>query len=134
MAIINSNANLLNNPLIKGNNAPANTQQPRKNSEFWLNVGVMAGDEFISLPTGLPLDDMKPARANTNNAEWNQIAQAKNTLLEQLQMIASQLEPGKEVTLSLEVQLRRAAKNDEPEKNDNPLAAAVMAALTGKTK
>lgn len=132
MTVLNASANLLNNPLIKGGNTAGIAQQPRKTSEFWLNVGIMAGEEFISLPVGLPLDDMKPARANTNNAEWNQIAQAKNVLLEQLQQIAAHLEPGKEVTLSLEVQLRRAAKNDEPAQDSNPLAAAVMAALTGK--
>ncbi|WP_139074153.1 hypothetical protein [Pantoea eucrina] len=126
------NTNLLNNALVKGNNMAGqnNGQQQRKPSEFWLNIGVMAGDEFISLPVGLPLDDMKPARANTNNAEWNQIAQAKNVLLEQLQQLGMQLEAGKEVELNLTVQLRRSAKNDEPAQNDNPLAAAVMAALT----
>lgn len=133
MTILNSTSNLLNNPLIKNSGGQQQQQQPRKNSEFWLNVGVMAGEgenaQFISLPVGLPLDDMKPARANTNNAEWNQVAQAKNTLLEQLQLLGAQLEPGKEVTLSLEVQLRRAAQNDEPTKEGNPLAAAVMAAL-----
>lgn len=128
MAVLNSA--LTSSSLVKGNNASnQNPQQPRKPSEFWLNVGVQAGEEFISLPVGLPLDDMKPARANTNNSEWNQMAQAKNTLLEQLQLLAAQLEPGKEVELNLTVQLRRAAQNDEPAKNDNPLANAVLAAL-----
>lgn len=131
MALINNGANLLNNSLIRGAQTPAASQQPRKPSEFWLNIGVQAGNEFISLPTGLPLDDMKPARANTNNADWNQMAQAKNLLLEQIQQIAAQMEPGAEHELTLTVKLRRTAQNSEPAAADNPLAAAVMAALLG---
>ena len=133
MAIVNNGSNLLNNSLIRSAQSPAPTsQQPRKPSEFWLNIGVQAGNEFISLPTGLPLDDMKPARANTNNADWNQMAQAKNLLLEQIQQIAAQMEPGAEHELTLTVKLRRTAQNNEPAAEDNPLAAAVMAALLGK--
>lgn len=133
MTILNNGSNLLNNSLIRGAQNPvSNHAQPRKPSEFWLNVGVQAGSEFISLPVGLPLDDMKPAKANTNNAEWNQIAQAKNVLLEQIQQIAAQMEPGAEHELTLTVKLRRTAQNNEPASENNPLANAVLAALLGK--
>ena len=131
MSLVNNGVNLLNHSLIRGAQPQVPAQQPRKPSEFWLNIGVNAGDEFISLPVGLPLDDMKPARTGSGKSDWQQMAQAKNLLLEQLQQLGAMMEPGTEQELTLTVRLRRTAQHIEPPADENPLAAAVMAALMG---
>lgn len=131
MTVINTAAASQISSLVKGAHPAA--QQPQKNSELWLNLGVEVqnGDKpaFISLPFGLPIDNMKPARAATSNAEWNAIAQAKNGLLEELQKLGASLEPGADLELNLVVKLHRSANNAEPEAADNTLLAQVLKTL-----
>lgn len=108
---------------------PAKADKPK--SEFWLNVGVQVGDQFISLPFGLALDDMKIMDAKGNNQEWIQTVQAKNALLQALQGTAAGLESGSSVVISeLQVQLLRASKPESTSNgDDNPLVAAILAQL-----
>lgn len=132
MSIVNTSAQT--SSLVRTSNVPAsNNNAQRKNSEFWLNIGVEAQQNneplFISLPVGLPIDDMKPARANTSNQEWNALAQAKNGLLEELQKLAAGLQPGETLPLTLTVQLHRSAQNEAPTASENPLLAQALAAL-----
>lgn len=108
---------------------PAKADKPK--SEFWLNVGVQVGDQFISLPFGLALDDMKIMDVKGNNQEWIQTVQAKNALLQALQDTAAGLESGSSVVISkLQVQLLRASKPESTSNgDDNPLVAAILAQL-----
>ena len=112
----------------------------RQPSLFWLNVGVTlegAGeggtDLFVSLPVGIPLDDMKPQAVRGNNADWIQLAQAKNALLEALQGAAAGLNPGDRVDMpELSVQLYRKGEPAQTASGDtNPLVAAMVGKLTG---
>jgi hypothetical protein len=112
----------------------------RQPSLFWLNVGVTlegAGqdgtDLFVSLPVGIPLDDMKPQAVRGNNADWIQLGQAKNALLEALQKAAAGLNPGDRVDLpQLSVQLYRKGEPAQSASSDtNPLVAALAKQLGG---
>ena len=72
--------------------APSTTE--RKPSEVWLNVGVNipgAGEDgadlFVSLPVGLPLDDMKAIQIRGSNQNSINLKQVKNALLDELQKL-----------------------------------------------
>ncbi len=110
----------------------SNIRQP---SNFWLNVGVTikgkdGEDVFISLPTGIALDDMKPQAVKGNNADWQQLAQTKNVLLEQLQQAAASLKPGERVNVPvLTVELYRRA---EPAQTADPATNSLVASLMEK--
>lgn len=80
------------------NAAPA--ERPRE--EYWLNIGWYAdavdenGEQFrqfISLNYGIPLSSVKEEKLGSNPA-WNALAQAKNSILEQLLVKAKSLQPG----------------------------------------
>lgn len=114
----------------KGN--VSNIRQP---SNFWLNVGVTikgkdGEDIFISLPTGIALDDMKPQAVKGNNTDWQALAQTKNVLLEQMQQAAASLKPGERVCVPvLTVELYRRA---EPAQIADPASNSLVASLMGK--
>lgn len=92
------------------NSAPA-TSSDRPASQFWLNVGMTAGEgdkeRFVSLPMGIALDNQKPIAIRGSNEDYNAFTGARNDLLEQLQTLAATLEPGGEAIIGLQVQLRR---------------------------
>lgn len=94
---------------------PGQTRRPnnstpaeRDQSQFWLNVGYTADDgRFVSLPYGLPMDNMADVRVSGQNEEWVALSHARNDLKAELLEAAGQLEPGQEVIVQLEVRLRR---------------------------
>lgn len=103
----------------KKGNAAKNTAptEEREKTEFWINVGRQVGDQFVSLPLGVPLDNLKPVKvpgSGTKNPEFRDLQQKRNKLLAQIQSIMAQLEPGEEHILKLEVQIRRNVERDEP--------------------
>ena len=82
-------------------------------SKFWLNIGFVAeganedsSDAFVSLPYGIPLDSMEPVKTASKNADFHAFQCARNDLLSQLQEYAKTLQPGEEVIIELQVQLR----------------------------
>lgn len=89
----------------------------RPKSQFWLNVGMRAGEgdaeRFVSLPQGVALDNLKPIAIRGSNEDYNKFTAARNDLLDQIMTLAASLDPGGEAYLSLEVQVRRV--NDEVE-------------------
>lgn len=122
--------------------AGASNDQRRKPSDFWLNVGIVLKDAgkdedgnptdlFISLPVGLPLDDMKPQKISGQNQDWIQLAQTKNKLLEELQKAAGSLQPGERAPVPmLSVELyRRNEPAQQGDPSSNSLVGALMQAL-----
>lgn len=96
------------------------TQEEREKSQVWLNIGLEAGGDengegarFVSLPVGVPLDTQKPIAVRGTNEDFNAFTGARNDLLEQLQMLAADLEPGEERIIGLQVQMRRIAAPTE---------------------
>ncbi len=93
-----------------GTAAPAATNE-RTPSQFWLNVGMTAGEgeteRFVSLPMGIALDSQKPIAVRGSNEDFNAFTVARNDLLDQLQTVAASLAPGEEKIVGLQVQLRR---------------------------
>lgn len=102
-------------------NKPAKDELPK--SQFWLNMGYTvegAGEDgedvFISLPFGQPLDPMEHVRTSSKNENYRLQQMARNELLDQLNELAKSLEPGEEIIVPLQIQLRRI-NNDAPEVN-----------------
>lgn len=121
------------------NNAAAQTPAAdRPKSEMWINVGVVlkgAGEDgediFVSLPKGIPLDDLVATDARGNNIKMIHLTQAKNALLAAVQKKASQLDPGTRETLSeLTVEVYRSGKPESTGTvENNPLIAAMSKQL-----
>lgn len=102
-------------------NKSAKDELPK--SQFWLNMGYTvegAGEDgedvFISLPFGQPLDPMEHVRTSSKNENYRLQQMARNELLDQLNELAKSLEPGEEIIVPLQIQLRRI-NNDAPEVN-----------------
>lgn len=119
--------------------APATTEQ-RKSSQVWLNVGVTipgAGEDgadlFVSLPVGLPLDDMKPVVIRGTNQNSINLKQVKNMLLDELQKLGASLSPGqRRLVPQLDVEIYRVAQPEQVgTAESNPLIAGLFNALRG---
>ena len=104
------------------------------NGVLWLNIGVQVGETFVTLPFGLPLDDMKPIEAKGKNAEWHNLAAAKNALLKMLQEAGGKMDSGTEKIIpSLQVQLLRKSDGVVEGSTDaatNPILAGLVTALS----
>ena len=124
-----------------GNGQGSNGQQSERRppSLFWLNVGVTlegAGkdgeDLFVSLPMGIPLDDMKMQEVRGNSPDWINLVQAKNALLEMLQSAAAGLQPGERVQIpQLSVEL---ARKSEPSQQGNASTNSLIGLLHKQLK
>ena len=119
--------------------APATTE--RKSSQVWLNVGVTipgAGEDgadlFVSLPVGLPMDDMKPIVIRGSNQNSINLKQVKNMLLDELQKLGAAMSPGqRQAVPQLSVEVYRVAQPDQTgNAANNPLIAGLVGALSGK--
>lgn len=111
-------------------------QEERTKAKFWLNIGynvegkgVDGADQFVALPIGIPLDGQDRLKMPNNTAKnqtFVQLQSARNDLLDKLLAYAETLEPGQDVVLSLEVQLRRVSEEAAPvDAKDNPFAATI---------
>lgn len=118
----------------------AGAKPERKTSDLWLNIGITipgagedGGDLFVSLPTGIPLDDMKDQAVRGTNKQWIQLAQTKNALLAILRKQGTELEPGERVAVpEFSVELARRAEPDATgDAKTNPMVAALLAHLGG---
>ncbi|MBL4703308.1 MAG: hypothetical protein JKY54_02235 [Flavobacteriales bacterium] len=127
--------------------AAAGTKDERPSAQFWLNIGLMlqvpdrtegaaAGatvEEFISIPVGIPLDNIKAMVAKGKNPDWHNKVGVKNALLEELQTAASDLKPGQDVLVdALQIQLYRKAEEAAPrDPSENSLLAQMAEKLGG---
>lgn len=93
--------------------AGSNSDLPQ--AEYWMNIGYMVGEgdeaRFVSLPTGIALDTMRPVKAN-GTGEFAQFRAAQNNLHQQILEAAAKLEPGQALLLDgdcqgLQIQIRR---------------------------
>jgi hypothetical protein len=114
------------------------TSSERKSSEVWLNVGITipgAGDNgtdlFVSLPVGLPLDDMKAIKVTGSNQNSIHLKQVKNMLLDELQKLGAGMQPGqRQAVPQLSVEVYRVAKPEQTGTAEgNPLIAGLFGAL-----
>ena len=110
----------------------------RKSSQVWLNVGVTipgAGEDgadlFVSLPVGLPMDDMKPIVIRGSNQNSINLKQVKNMLLDELQKLGAGMQPGQRQPIpQLGVEIYRVAQPDQQgTAAGNPLIAGLFGAL-----
>lgn len=85
----------------------AASNNDREPTQVWLNVGYEAGDRFVSLPLGIPLDGMQPLAVKGKDEDFRDFTVARNDFLGQLNELAAKLEPGEEQILTLQVQMRR---------------------------
>lgn len=77
-------------------------------AKTWLNIGYTINGRFVNLPLGMPLDTMQPAAATGQNSDWVSFQTARNNLLQRLQNIGDNLQPGEEVDVPvLTIKIRR---------------------------
>ncbi len=114
--------------------APAKAERPA--SFVWLNIGIMDGDEFVSLPYGLPLDTMKPRAETGQNVAFVAGAKASNALQARLlEVIAENIEAGQTDFLeNLVIQVRVASQPLEIAPEDNPHMSVVSKVDFGLSK
>jgi hypothetical protein len=123
----------------KSNIVPATTAattatgDKRPQPKVWMNVGYFSDDVdpetgekmFVSVPLGIGVDTMDPAKKRGRNEQYNQLVDAKNELLEMIQKFAGTLDPGQdEMLLDLQVQVRRV-HNVEEASGANPHSSAL---------
>lgn len=130
-----------NKPAATNQAGSATPSTERKSSQVWLNVGVTipgAGDDgsdlFVSLPVGLPLDDMKPIVIRGSNQNSINLKQVKNMLLDELQKLGASMQPGQRQAVSqLGVEIYRVAQPEQVGTAEgNPLIAGLFGALQSK--
>lgn len=109
----------------------------RKPSQYWLNIGVVVPgigengtDVFVTLPTGIALDDLKAIEVKGSNANWIQLQQGKNALLAMIQGQAAGLSPGERKAMPrLVCEVSRVNQPSQQADTSNALASAVTAAF-----
>jgi len=118
----------------------SNAKPDRAPSQVWLNIGVNipgAGEDgkdlFVSIPVGLPLDDMKPIQIRGTNQHSINLKQVKNTLLDELQKLGAGMTPGdRKCVPQLQVEIYRVAKPEQTgTAESNPLLAGLFGAMSG---
>lgn len=111
----------------------------RKPAQLWVNVGVTVpgmgedgGSVFVSLPVGIPLDDLKPAEVKGGNPKWVALQQAKNGLLALIQQQAANLNPGERKAMPLlSIELSRANGVQAATDDTGALSQAVAGIFAG---
>jgi len=128
--------------VINGTQQNNRSNEDRPFAQIWLNIGFSFTEPetgetiFISLPMGIPVDTMRPKEVSGSHRSMNRkLVQAKNQLLEQLQLAAASMKSGEEYVLDdLKVQIRHVTQNEEPARNDNPLLGALSSLSFAKRK
>ena len=106
---------------VGGVNLNTPPAKPKVTAKFWVNVGysVPAGidpitglemeETFVSLPFGIPLDLMEPAKVPAGDTPFAKLRMRQNKLLSDLLEHAAKVTPGTAIPLSLELQIRHNA-------------------------
>lgn len=99
--------------------APAAKKDERPKSQFWLNIGYETDvvddngeNRFVSLATGIPLDNMERLQTNSRNREFAAFQAARNDLYDQIMDVAKSLKAGESKVIAtadngLSIQIRR---------------------------
>lgn len=106
------------------------TEQPK--AQLWLNVGYYVNSpttenpeaqKFISLPMGIPLDTMTPAKITGTNKDFINMRSAQNELLQLLTEAGFKLPEGGDELVNLQIQIRRVnAAPVAADSDSNPYA------------
>lgn len=119
---------ILDNLTTSNNTARRPAANDRPSAKVWINVGYEANGKFINLPVGIPVDTMEALPVRGQNEDWVKVQSARNALLDAVQKAGAELAPGAEVTLNLQLRLRKS--NDEqviqPENNEYALTASAL--------
>lgn len=126
-------------PLFR-NSAPAWTEE-RQDAKVWVNIGyyVVVGDEtkFVNLPLGMPLDTMKPTKITGQNQDWIKLQTARNGLLNDMQKLGSELQPGQTIDLNgqngLVIQLRRVEEKVDVQNQENEFSVDLTKLMFANT-
>lgn len=108
-------------------NQNTSTKQ-KKDTRYWINVGLERNGKLVSLPMGIPLDGLEARRIpspKTQNQDFRNLRVAEAQLWDKVKEIFSTLKPGDEVTLPFTVKLRMTDDKemvDEVDATDNPYA------------
>lgn len=128
---------MFNRSALEANTQAAVVGKEMPKSQYWLNIGyeVEVPNEdgelvntFVSLPFGLPLDNMEPVKTGSKNQRYAALQQAKNALLDALLAHAKEMPAGSEEIIDLKIQLRRV--NGEAEvsisNGENPFVKKIF--------
>lgn len=106
----------------------------RPKATVWLNIGYPAGDKFINLPIGLPVDTMDAIEVRGQNEDWVKQTHARNAFLKDLQNYGAGLKPGEEVILNpesmIQIRLRRTNDKLDVKSEDNEYAVDLGSLLS----
>lgn len=112
---------------LKRNSQNSQAQENREPSKYWVNVGYEVENPetgettFVSLPFGLPLDNMRKASGSS------QLSEAKNYLLESIMEHMKSMKSGEsEVITNLQIQLRVAAEPKDTDPTQNPFIKGIF--------
>ena len=95
----------------------------RPKAKLWLNIGYQAGDKFINLPLGMPIDTMEPVPVTGQNEDWVKQQNARNALLKALQDLGATIPQGEDRDIQLTLKLRRTAEPMAVASGDNEYIA-----------
>jgi len=104
-------------------NTNSSSKQDKPKNTFWCNVGVMIDGEFIQLPVGIAMDNLKAPpipNATENNQEFRNLRIKQAKLLEKVREKLNTLTPGERIqSPAFGVEFYRAKEADpvEPTKD-----------------
>ena len=121
-------------PLFSRPGAAAAASNDRPKAKVWLNIGYQAGDKFINLPIGLPVDTMDAVDVRGQNEDWVKQQTARNSFLKDLQAYGASLQPGQEVILNpesmIQIRMRRVSEQLDVKPADNEYAVDLGSLLS----
>jgi len=104
-------------------------QESKEKNSLWINVGIPVTIngvlEYINLPLGIPLDQVKELKTDTNNRELNQLNQARNKLLQTVLNDGLKQEPGSTYELEMTVTIHRIKEAEVINEEENPYLLAL---------
>lgn len=107
----------------------------RPKAQLYGNIGFpfeVDGQEIIVyFPIGLAIDTMPEMKIQGQNLDWNERCEAMNALLEEFNVIGSQMEAGEEQLFEGAVlQLKKAGKPAAKSPNGNSVVSAIKSRLS----
>lgn len=98
----------------------ASTQGKRPAAKFWVNVGLRRNGKLLTLPMGIPLDNLKSKAVPKQAGDFQSMRKAEAQLWEKIQELMSTMKPGESKTLPFEVEIRKVTEEEQIEETSNP--------------
>lgn len=96
------------------------SQAKRPAAKYWVNVGLRRNGKLLTLPMGIPLDNLKAKAIPKQAGDFQNMRKGEAQLWEVLQQLMSTLKPGESKTLPFEVEIRKVEEHEQIEENVNP--------------